>query len=93
MQWLKQTFAVRFNVREGRTGHIWGDRYWSQVLEGEPPAGAVEVDWATMEATAEAPMPVARGWKQSGVSPLSAVKAAKTRFSPKIPLRFASPPA
>jgi hypothetical protein len=27
MQWLKQTFAVRFNLRAGRTGHIWGDRY------------------------------------------------------------------
>ncbi|MDR2053309.1 MAG: hypothetical protein LBP80_07830 [Treponema sp.] len=21
----------------GRTGHIWGDRYWSGILEGEPP--------------------------------------------------------
>ncbi|MDR2052291.1 MAG: hypothetical protein LBP80_02675, partial [Treponema sp.] len=21
----------------GRTGHIWGDRYWSRILEGEPP--------------------------------------------------------
>jgi hypothetical protein len=44
MQWLKQTFAVRFNLRAGRTGHIWGDRYWSQVLEREPPEGAREVD-------------------------------------------------
>jgi hypothetical protein len=24
MQWLKQTFAVRFNRRGGRAGHIWG---------------------------------------------------------------------
>jgi hypothetical protein len=27
MQWLKQTFAARFNWRDGRTGHLWGDRY------------------------------------------------------------------
>jgi hypothetical protein len=37
MQLLKQTFAVRFNRGMGRTGHVWGDRYWSRVLEGEPP--------------------------------------------------------
>jgi hypothetical protein len=34
MQWLKQTFAVRFNRQDGRTGHLWGNRYWSEVLEG-----------------------------------------------------------
>jgi hypothetical protein len=37
MQWLKQTFAQRYNALTGRTGHIWGDRYWSAILEGEPP--------------------------------------------------------
>jgi hypothetical protein len=36
MQWLKQTFAQRYNALTGRTGHIWGDRYWSLILEGEP---------------------------------------------------------
>jgi hypothetical protein len=40
MQWVKQTFAVRFNVLDGRTGHIWGDRYWSLILPGEPPEDA-----------------------------------------------------
>jgi hypothetical protein len=29
MQWMKQTFVVRFNVYAGRLGHIRGDRYWS----------------------------------------------------------------
>jgi REP element-mobilizing transposase RayT len=38
MKWMKQTFAQRYNRKAGRTGHIWGDRYWSQVVEGEPPA-------------------------------------------------------
>jgi REP element-mobilizing transposase RayT len=37
MKWLKQTFAQRYNRATGRTGHIWGDRYWSRILEGEPP--------------------------------------------------------
>jgi hypothetical protein len=27
MQWIKQTFAARFNVLDGRTGHIWGVRF------------------------------------------------------------------
>ncbi|MDR1095667.1 MAG: hypothetical protein LBL31_04705 [Spirochaetaceae bacterium] len=43
MQWLKQTFAVRYNVMKRLDGHVWGDRYWSKVLEGEPP---VEGGWA-----------------------------------------------
>ncbi|MDR2784867.1 MAG: transposase [Treponema sp.] len=37
MKWLKQTFAQRYNRETGRIGHIWGDRYWSRILEGEPP--------------------------------------------------------
>jgi hypothetical protein len=37
MKWMKQTFAQRYNRAMGRTGHIWGDRYWSLILEGEPP--------------------------------------------------------
>ncbi|MDR0597425.1 MAG: transposase [Treponema sp.] len=40
MQWLKQTFAQRYNALTGRTGHIWGDRYWSEILEGEAPEEA-----------------------------------------------------
>jgi REP element-mobilizing transposase RayT len=37
MKWMKQTFAQRYNRAMGRIGHIWGDRYWSRILEGEPP--------------------------------------------------------
>jgi hypothetical protein len=37
LKWMKQTFAVRCNRLMGRTGHIWGDRYGSVILEGEPP--------------------------------------------------------
>jgi hypothetical protein len=72
MQWLKQTFAVRFNLRTGRTGHRWGDRYWSEVLEGEPPEGAAAVDWKVMEAEAEAERgqpPSGGKWGGTPVSP------------------------
>jgi hypothetical protein len=37
MKWVKQTFAQRYNRLTGRIGHIWGDRYWSAILEGNPP--------------------------------------------------------
>jgi hypothetical protein len=37
MQWIKQTFACRFNALKRLDGHVWGDRYWSKVIVGEPP--------------------------------------------------------
>jgi hypothetical protein len=36
LKWLKQTFAMRYNVKAGRIGHIWGDRYKSVIVDGEP---------------------------------------------------------
>jgi REP element-mobilizing transposase RayT len=44
MQWWKQTFSVRFNLECGRSGHIWGERYWSVVLGREPPETAEVCD-------------------------------------------------
>jgi REP element-mobilizing transposase RayT len=35
MKWLKQVFAQRYNRKEGRIGHIWGDRYKSLIIEEE----------------------------------------------------------
>ncbi|MDR2759355.1 MAG: transposase [Spirochaetaceae bacterium] len=35
MKRLKQVFAQRYNRREGRIGHIWGDRYWSRIAAEE----------------------------------------------------------
>jgi hypothetical protein len=40
MQWIKQTYAVRYNVHDGRTGHIWGDRYASRIAADGPPEDA-----------------------------------------------------
>jgi hypothetical protein len=80
MQWLKQTFTVRFNRCAGRTGHIWGDRYWSRVLE---------VDWETVEMAAETGV-LSSGTcpPDGGVSPLTA----ESGFSPQNPARFPPPP-
>jgi REP element-mobilizing transposase RayT len=44
MKWLKQTFAIRYNRDNGRTGHLWGDRYRSRILEGEPPDSGAAAD-------------------------------------------------
>jgi hypothetical protein len=42
MKWLKQVFAQRYNHAQAREGHIWGDRYGSRILEGEPPEAELE---------------------------------------------------
>jgi hypothetical protein len=92
MQWLKQTFAVRFNRRTRRTGHIWGDRYWSQVLEGEPPDGAGEVDWEAVDVGAETGEISFGACPLDGVSPLTAEPPAESGFSPQNPARSPPPP-
>jgi hypothetical protein len=72
MQWLKQVFAQRVNQAEGRIGHIWGDRYWSRIVEGEP---EVEED------------PAAGGGEPAlGVRPRWRGKGAETVFSTIFPL-------
>jgi hypothetical protein len=66
MKWLKQTFAIRYNRDDGRTGHLWGDRYWSRILEGEPPDGG----------EAAAGSPPARGVRHHGGKRLAGRAAA-----------------
>jgi hypothetical protein len=92
MQWVKQTFAVRFNRDEDRTGHVWGDRYWSRVVEGEPPEGAGEVDWAAVVVGAVTGVLSSGGRPSNGVSPLTAETPAKPEFSPQNPARSPPPP-
>jgi hypothetical protein len=74
LKWIKQTFAVRYNLLTGRTGHIWGDRYWSLILEGGPP------ERAKGEAEGE---PFAKA--ESGVRPRSVEMAIITGFPPIFP--------
>jgi hypothetical protein len=86
MQWLKQTFAVRFNRDEDRTGHVWGDRYCSWVVEGEPPEWAVEVAAETGDLSFGTCLP-------TGVRSLMTENPAKNGFSPQNPARSPPPPS
>jgi REP element-mobilizing transposase RayT len=91
MQWLKQTFAVRYNLLKGWTGHIWGDRYWSRIAEGEPPEGSeCRTEAVADEEAAE--LLLAGGM----VRPLSRRMKARVRpllgKSVKIPHKAAAPP-
>jgi hypothetical protein len=91
MQWLKQTFAVRYNLLNGCTGHIWGDRYWSSIAEDEPPEEAE--CWEDVVGDEDAELSLAWG----GVRPLSWKAKARVRPLPgkpaKIPRKAAYPPA
>jgi hypothetical protein len=69
MQWVKQTFSVRFNVIVGRTGHVWGERYRSEILEGEPPEWAKEVDWEMVKEKAKTEIPAGMTYELSWDSP------------------------
>jgi hypothetical protein len=91
MQWIKQTFSVRFNVRTRRKGHVWGDRYWSVILAGEP-VGAVAVDWDVVDVEAAKDIPAVAAYSMSWDCPRSAKWEAKTSFSPKTPANTAAPP-
>jgi hypothetical protein len=84
MQWLKQVFAQRVNRAEGRIGHIWGDRYWSLIVEGEPP-GEPEVE-------GEAAAAADSGEPAPGVRPRWRWRGAKPGFSPIFPLPAAPAP-
>jgi hypothetical protein len=79
LKWMKQTFAVRYNRLMGRTGHIWGDRYGSVILEGEPPEG--------VEAEGE-PSAATRG----GDRPRYGESSLISGFSPIYPQLPATPP-
>ncbi|MDR1247824.1 MAG: hypothetical protein LBK63_00840 [Treponema sp.] len=73
MQWVKQTFAARFNVIDGRTGHIWGDRYASEILPGKPPDGAESYVFAPVVCGRKGWRGIAAGgfgggWKRGGAA-------------------------
>ncbi|MDR0638704.1 MAG: hypothetical protein LBG27_07375 [Spirochaetaceae bacterium] len=92
MQWLKQTFSARFNVITGRTGHLWGERYESWILAGEPPERVKEADWATVKTTAEMPIPVDTTYTLTWDNPRSPGITLKAEISVKNAPKPASPP-
>jgi REP element-mobilizing transposase RayT len=89
LKWMKQTFAVRYNRLTGRTGHIWGDRYWSMILEGEPPE---VVGWEAEQEVEAEPKARVRGGERGRVRPRQGKMAIFTGFPPPSPRFFASPP-
>ncbi|MDR0383401.1 MAG: transposase [Spirochaetaceae bacterium] len=97
MQWLKQTFAVRYNLLNGWTGHIWGDRYWSMIVEGEPPEGEGSLSGGAEEVKAEGGGMPLSGRMRAGIRPI--LEETRTRVRPlpwkpsKIPRKSASLPA
>ncbi|MDR3356427.1 MAG: transposase [Spirochaetaceae bacterium] len=88
MKWLKQTFAIRYNRDNGRTGHLWGDRYWSRILEGEPPdCGVRPVTRQRLAGHAAAGAPPAHG-----VRPHRGKRASGATFFRLFPLPVAPAP-
>jgi hypothetical protein len=90
MQWVKQTFAVRYNVMKRLDGHVWGDRYWSKVLEGEAPVeeGGRGEELEVEEAGGE--IPEARPWEGppgSGDSHHAGETAGNNGSPPDLPRR------
>jgi hypothetical protein len=82
MKWMKQVFAQRYNRLAGRIGHIWGDRYWSGIVEEwEVPVGEM----------AEGVRP-RNGETGAGVRPQHRETTLQAIFSLIFPLPPAPPP-
>ncbi|MDR0638553.1 MAG: hypothetical protein LBG27_06600 [Spirochaetaceae bacterium] len=81
MQLLKQTFSLRFNIIAGRKGHVWGERYESEIFDGEPPEYAEEADWAAIDKSANTPVAGAVAYILKWESLRSPGMTITTRFS------------
>jgi hypothetical protein len=92
MQWVKQTFSFRFNVRTGRGGHLWGRRYESVIVDGAPPVEAGEVDWGMVKAEAAKKIPVGKTYTLTWVSLRQPKLRLTVRISLRNPAKPASPP-
>ncbi|MDR0639196.1 MAG: hypothetical protein LBG27_09940 [Spirochaetaceae bacterium] len=91
MQLLKQTFSLRFNIIVGRKGHVWGERYESEILDGEPPEDAEEADWTAIDKSASTPIPGAAAYILSWDSLRSPGMTITARFSAQNAAKPASP--
>jgi REP element-mobilizing transposase RayT len=100
MQWIKQTFACRYNAMNRLDGHVWGDRYWSKVIDGEPPEEEIpmgeterrdcaEGGAAEMEAGEQVPKARPQEGPPGGDSHRRGKTAENTCFSPHFPRRAA----
>jgi hypothetical protein len=71
---------------------VWGERYWSEILAGEPPEWAEEVDWGMVEAKAKTEIPEDVTYKLSWDSPRDEGIRLKLSTSRKNPPKPAAPP-
>jgi hypothetical protein len=92
MQLLKQTFSLRFNILTGRKGHLWGERYESEILDGEPPEDVEAVDWAAIDKSANTPIAGAVAYILTWASLRSPGMTITTSFSAQNAAKSASPP-
>ncbi|MDR0639118.1 MAG: hypothetical protein LBG27_09535 [Spirochaetaceae bacterium] len=92
MQLLKQTFSLRFNIIAGRRGHVWGERYESEILDGEPPEDAEEADWEAIDKSANTPIAGAAAYTLMWDSLRSPGMTITTRFSAHNAAKSTSPP-
>jgi hypothetical protein len=92
MQWVKQTFSFRFNVRTKRRGHLWGTRYESVIVNGDPPPEEVVVDWDAVKAESEKEIPEDGTYTLSWVSLRLPEVRLTTRISLKTPAKSTTPP-
>jgi hypothetical protein len=92
MQWVKQTFSFRFNARTGRSGHLWGVRYESVIVEGAPPVDAVVVDWDAVKVEAAREIPASGTYVLTWVSLRQPELRLTVRISLKDAANAASPP-
>ncbi|MDR0639410.1 MAG: hypothetical protein LBG27_11020 [Spirochaetaceae bacterium] len=92
MQLLKQTFSLRFNIIVGRREHVWGERYESEILDGEPPEDAEEADWAAIDKSANTPVAGAAAYILSWDSLRSPGMTITARFSAQNAAKPAPPP-
>ncbi|MDR0639407.1 MAG: hypothetical protein LBG27_11005 [Spirochaetaceae bacterium] len=92
MQLLKQTFSLRFNIIAGRRGHVWGERYESEILDGNLPEWAEAADWGAIDKSANTPVAGAMAYTLTWDSLRSPGMTITTRFSAKNAAKPASPP-
>jgi hypothetical protein len=71
---------------------VWGERYRSEILAGEPPEWAKEVDWEMVEAKARTEIPADVTYKLSWDSPRRAEIRLNLSTSRKNPPKSAAPP-
>jgi hypothetical protein len=93
MQLLKQTFSVRYNVLHGLSGHTWGNRYFSEILEGEPPKEAEPWTGPVMGVEAAEFLPVGENSEAEAGLGKTAGRACPVSGRPaEIPRKATAPP-